>query len=169
MKRTRCSNSTSTATFYIDVDKSVDPKEHLSQVKVSYKYKPDEEENELVFEEKNLPLRLAVKPVPLYEITNVELIPEELTAGDDNVKLRLTIKNIGEEAGESVRLKAFACPVFLYETTRSAVSPGERILSSPSFTYTSEISRFAELAVRLKLPSHCSSLSDISEFKLNLY
>jgi len=61
----------------------------------------------LVFEERNIPLRLAVKPVPIYEITKVEVTPEVLTAGDDGVKLKMTIKNIGEEKGESVRIKGF--------------------------------------------------------------
>jgi len=45
--------------------------------------------------------------VPLYEIVDTKLTPEELTAGDDDVRLTLTIKNVGEEEGESVRMKVF--------------------------------------------------------------
>jgi len=100
-------DGTAEGTFYIDVDETVAPKEHLAGVKVTYKFKPDEDEEDYTFEEKLLSLRLPIKPVPLYEITSVELEPTNLTAGDRDVKLRLTLKNIGEETGDSVRIKAF--------------------------------------------------------------
>lgn len=100
-------DSTSKATFYIDVDEATAPKEYTSYIKASYKYKPDEDEDDYLFEEKKIPLKIAIKPVPIYEITKVEISPTVLTAGDKDVKLRITIKNIGEEKGESVRIKAY--------------------------------------------------------------
>ncbi|MFC1768309.1 COG1361 S-layer family protein [Nanoarchaeota archaeon] len=100
-------DGTSTATFYIDVDKTVNPKEYFGNIEMTYKYKLYEDEDDYIFEEEIVPLQIAVKPVPLYNITLLEISPGKLTAGDDNVKLRITIENIGEEAGESVRLKAY--------------------------------------------------------------
>ena len=100
-------DSTSKATFYIDIDKATVPKEHTAYIKASYKYKPDDEEDDYLFEDVQIPLKIAIKPVPNYEITNVEISPAVLTAGDKEVKLRITIKNIGEEKGESVRIKAY--------------------------------------------------------------
>jgi len=100
-------DSTGTATFYIDVDETTVPKEHAAAVKLSYKYKPDEDEDDYLFEEKVLPLKLAIKPIPIYNITGIELNPQVLTAGDKDVKIKITIKNIGEEEGESVRLKVY--------------------------------------------------------------
>jgi hypothetical protein len=100
-------DSTAVASFYIDVDESTLPKEHLAAIRLSYKFKPDEEKDEFVFEEKMLAVRIAVKPIPLYEITDVRLIPEILTAGDEEIVLTMTLKNVGEEEGESVRIKAF--------------------------------------------------------------
>jgi len=95
------------ATFYFDVDESVEPEEYTARLKVTYKFKPDEDEEDYEFEEKQLPIKISVKPIPLYEIIKVELTPEVLTAGDKDVKLRITIKNIGEETGDSVRIKAY--------------------------------------------------------------
>ena len=100
-------DSTADATYYIDVDENVKPTEQMANIKISYKYKPDEEEDELLYEEKIIPVSLAIKPIPLYEITKVDITPGILSAGDRPVIVRITIKNIGEEEGESVRLKAY--------------------------------------------------------------
>jgi len=118
-------DGTAVATFYLDIDKETIPKEYQTTIKVSYKYKPDEEENDFVFEEKSIPLRLAIKPIPLYEITDVAITPESLTAGDDNVELKLTIQNVGDEEGESVRVKAFlkSEQPFSFEKSSDFVAP----------------------------------------------
>jgi len=100
-------DSQATASFFLDIDKTVIPKEYNTNIEVTYKYKPDEEEDDFVSEQKMIPMRLAIKPIPLYEITKVQMLPEHLTAGDDDVRLTLTLTNIGEEEGESVRIKAF--------------------------------------------------------------
>ncbi|MCF7861038.1 COG1361 S-layer family protein [Candidatus Woesearchaeota archaeon] len=100
-------DSMSTATFYLDISESVEPGVHKAYVTVSYKYKPDLEEDDYLFEEKKIPLDIAIKPVPLYNISSVELFPSVLTAGDDDVSLRITVKNIGNEEGEAVRIKVY--------------------------------------------------------------
>jgi hypothetical protein len=100
-------DSTSKATFYIDVDKTVIPKEHTAGIKTTYKYKPDEEEDDYEFKEIEIPLKIAIKAVPIYNITNAELSQSVLKAGDKDIRLRITIKNIGEEKGESVRIKVY--------------------------------------------------------------
>jgi hypothetical protein len=119
------SDSTNIATFYIDIDEAVLPKEHLANLKVSYKYKPFTNEDEYKYEQKLIPLKIAIKPIPLYEITNVEITPEILTAGDDDIKLKVTIKNVGEEKGESVRIKVYGKTEqpFTYERSSDFVAP----------------------------------------------
>lgn len=118
-------DSTSLATFFIDVEKTVEAKEHRAYIKATYKFKKDEDEDDYTFEEARIPIRLAVKPIPIYEITEIKLIPEVLTAGDQEVKLTISIKNIGQEEGESVRLKVFGKTEqpFDYETTNDFISP----------------------------------------------
>jgi len=140
-------DGTATAAFFIDVDDTVEPKEHTAQLQVNYKYKPDEDEDDFVFEQKNLPLRIAVKPIPLFEITDVELTPAELTAGDDVVKLKLTIKNVGEEEGESVRLKAYGKTEqpFSFDSSSDFVAPSLEPGESGQATLIFDIEKDANL------------------------
>ncbi len=100
-------DSTSSATFYIDVDETVKPGEYLAQLKLDYKYKPDQEEETYLTEQRTIPMKISIRPVPLYEIVSAVFTPESLTAGDRDVKVLITVKNIGEEKGESVRLKVY--------------------------------------------------------------
>jgi len=100
-------DSTSKATFYIDIDKKTEPKEHEATIRATYKYKPDEEEDDYEFEEVDIPLKIAIKAVPIFNITKAELSQEVLKAGDKDIRLRITVQNIGEEEGESVRIKAY--------------------------------------------------------------
>ncbi len=100
-------DATALAKYYVDIEDYVKPGEHKTGIKISYKYKPEEDEDEYILEEKIIPLTLAVKSIPLYEITDVRINPEILTAGDDDVEITITVKNIGEKKGESVRLKAY--------------------------------------------------------------
>ncbi|MBT7296399.1 hypothetical protein HN836_01965, partial [Candidatus Woesearchaeota archaeon] len=118
-------DSTNLATFYIDVDENVLSKEYMASLKVSYKYKLYDGENDYTYEQKQIPLRIAIKPIPLYEITNVELFPEILTAGDEDVTLKVTVKNIGEEEGESVRIKVYGKTEqpFAYDKSSDFIAP----------------------------------------------
>jgi len=118
-------DGTKTATFYIDVDESVKPKEYTAKVELSYKYKPDEDEDEYVRETVNLPVRISIKSIPLYNITNIEFTPKELRAGLKKVKMTVTIKNIGEEKGESVRIKVYGKSEqpFDYDVSSNFVAP----------------------------------------------
>ena len=72
-----------------------------------------------------MPVILSIKATPLYEITDVELSNEELTAGDQGVKLRLTITNVGEEEGDSVRVKVYPKTEhpFDFEVNNNIVAP----------------------------------------------
>ncbi len=114
-----------TAKFYIDINESVEPGEYDADLEVSYKYKPYEDEDAYMLSSEKLPVTLSVKATPLYEITSAELEPEELTAGDQGVKLRLTIKNIGEEEGDSVRVKIYPKTEhpFDFEVNNNIVAP----------------------------------------------
>lgn len=99
-------DGTSVATFFIDVDEEVLPGEYVADLEASYKYKPDEDKDDFLLETVHLPVRISIKAIPLYEITMVAFQPSELRAGDQ-VKMTLSVKNVGTEKGESVRLKVF--------------------------------------------------------------
>jgi hypothetical protein len=124
-------DSMSKATFYLDVSESLLPESHEAYVNVSYKYKPYENDEDYLFEEIQIPLNLVIKPVPLYDITAVELSPSELTAGDDDVNMRITLKNIGHKKGEAVRLKVYGKTEQPFRFTESSdfiapsLEPGE--------------------------------------------
>ncbi len=100
-------DDTAIASFFIDVEETVKPGLYEANLDISYKYKPDPDEEEFLVEDITLPVSLSIKSIPLYEITAVQ-VKEPLRAGDKDVELQLTIKNIGEEDGESVRVRVFA-------------------------------------------------------------
>lgn len=140
-------DSTAIATFYIDVDDTVEAKQYTANIKMTYKYKPDEDEDDFLFEQQNIPLLIAVKPIPLYEITDITLTPSVLTAGDENVELRVTVKNIGEEEGESVRLKAYGKteqPI-TFDTSNDFIAPSLKPGESGQGTLRFDIEETAAL------------------------
>lgn len=100
-------SGTATGIFYIDIDKDVSPGEYEAEVKFSYKYKEDKDDDDFIIEDSTIPIILSVKPVPLYEIVNVSFSPSDLGKGTKEVKMKISIKNVGEKSGESVRLKVF--------------------------------------------------------------
>jgi len=118
-------DDTKDVTFYFDVDKSMKSGDHEAKLELTYKYKPDADEDDYEFETIILPLKISIRPIPLYEITEIKLDPEELTAGDRDVKLLLTVKNVGEEEGESVRVKIFGKTEqpFNFDKSSDFVSP----------------------------------------------
>ena len=111
------------ASFVIDVDKTMKSGEYLGNLKVTYKSEAGAASGKTY--EIDLPLKIAIQPVPLYEITDVSFTPAELRAGDKSVKMKITIKNVGEEKGESVRIKAFAKTEqpFTFDVSSDFVSP----------------------------------------------
>jgi len=118
-------DGTKTATFYIDLDESVKPEEYLARLELSYKYKPEEDDDEYLKDSVTLPVRIAVKAVPLYEITDVSFEEKKLRAGMKDVKMTITIKNIGEEDGTSVRVKVYGKSEqpFNYDVNSNFVAP----------------------------------------------
>lgn len=100
-------DSTGVATFYIDVDESTIADNYEALLDVSYKYKPDEDEDDFLVERVQLPISINIKPIPLYKISKAVLDRPEIRAGDENVKLTLTITNVGQDEGEAVRVKIY--------------------------------------------------------------
>ena len=90
----------SNATFYIDVDESVQPGEHIATIIINYMDKDSDE-----YKEETLDLRIPVKKTPLFEIVSSEITPGTITVGD-TVTLKMQIENTGSEEGESVRVRA---------------------------------------------------------------
>jgi hypothetical protein len=97
---TVAADASSPAIFYIDVDESVQPGEHIATITLDYMDKDSDE-----YKEEILDLRIPVKETPLFEIISSEITPGTLTVGD-MVTLTMRIKNTGSEEAESVRVRA---------------------------------------------------------------
>jgi|GEM_PF-508715 len=92
-----------TATFYIDIDESTRPGEHLAKLKLSYL---QEEAGKNAYRNETLDLLIAVRSTPLFKVISSELTPTNLTTNSQNVELKMVIKNIGSKKGDSVRVKS---------------------------------------------------------------
>ena len=97
---TVAADASSDATFYIDVDESVQPGEQIATIIISYMDRDSDE-----YKEETLDLRIPVKETPLFEIVSSGIVPGILTVGD-MVTLKMRIKNTGSGEGESVRVRA---------------------------------------------------------------
>ena len=97
---TVAADASSDATFYIDVDESVQPGEQIATITINYMDKDSDE-----YKEETLDLRIPVKKTPLFEIVSSEITPGTITVGD-MATLRMRIKNTGSKEGESVRTRA---------------------------------------------------------------
>lgn len=95
------------ATFNVDLTEDVVPGVYDLEAKATYKYKEYDTDDDYIIETVTFPIELRVKPVALFDVVNVEVLDDELRAGDKKVPLRITIKNIGLEDAESVRLKVY--------------------------------------------------------------
>jgi hypothetical protein len=140
-------DGTAEATYFIDVDENVAPGSYDATLHLEYKYKPDPDEDEYLFENTRLPVRINVKSVPLYEVTEVVLDPPVLTAGDKKVKIRVTVKNIGEEEGEAVRFKIYekSEQPFTFEISSNFVAPRLQPGESGSATLEFDVDEDAAL------------------------
>ena len=97
------SGSSGSAVFYLDVDEGIDAREYDSTLFVNYK-KEDDPDNE--YREEEIKVKIPVKPSPLFEITEANTVPEQVSPSDD-VKLLIKVKNTGSKEAESVSLRAF--------------------------------------------------------------
>lgn len=95
--------SSKTATFYLDIADAIGGGLHQADIKVSYK---EENDNDNEYKSVIIPLGLPIKERAYFEIEKVESIPEQIHAGDD-VELKIFLKNIGGDEGESVSIRAF--------------------------------------------------------------
>lgn len=97
-------SSSSTAIFHFDLDEEIESGWYDGLLKLQYK--EESENNNMPYLSKEVPVKIYVKPTPLFEITNVKTIPENIKPGDE-VTMIISVKNIGSEEGESVSLRAF--------------------------------------------------------------
>lgn len=91
------------AIFYIDIDENVKGGDHASKVIINYK---DANDGENEYKTVELPIVFQVKNKPKFEITNIVTEPAEVFPNMD-VLIKLTVKNVGDEEGKSVSLRAF--------------------------------------------------------------
>ncbi len=97
-------DSGKSAVYYIDIDKSV--QEGLYPAKILLRYK-DSTGSRSEYKEKTLELDIPVMGRPDFEITDVSTSPLKIAPGDENVELKLKIKNTGSKKGESVSVRIF--------------------------------------------------------------
>ncbi|MEA1894396.1 MAG: COG1361 S-layer family protein [Euryarchaeota archaeon] len=96
---TVAADASSDATFYIDVDESVQPGERIATITISYMDKDSDE-----CKEDTIYLRIPVKETPLFEIISSKIEPGTITVGD-MATLMMRIENTGSDEGESVRVR----------------------------------------------------------------
>lgn len=115
----------SKVTYYLNLEEDVLPGVYDTQLNVSYKYKPYEDEDDYIITSEIFDVELRIKPIPLYEITNVDFNTEGLRAGDKLVPMTITIKNTGYEEGNSIRVKAYekAEQPFSFKVNNNFVAP----------------------------------------------
>ncbi|MCD6590533.1 MAG: COG1361 S-layer family protein [Candidatus Aenigmarchaeota archaeon] len=92
-----------TAEYYIDVDKNTTPGNYKAKLIIKYK---DSNNNRKEYKNQTLDVDIVVKPLPLFEIENVNTTPDKLSQGD-KATLRLKIKNVGFEEAKSVSVKIY--------------------------------------------------------------
>ncbi len=92
-----------TATYYIDVDKSVRPGDYEATLVV--KYKPGNTKD-VEYRTINLSLWISVKPTPLFSIQKIETVPAELQQGARG-EVHLVIRNEGSQKAESVSVRIY--------------------------------------------------------------
>ncbi len=97
-------DSGKSAVYYIDIDKTV--QEGLYPAKIFLRYK-DSTGSRSEYKEKTLELDIPVMGRPDFEITDVSTSPLKIAPGDENVELKLKIKNTGSKKGESVSVRIF--------------------------------------------------------------
>jgi hypothetical protein len=95
--------SAKTATFYVDIDRLVEAKVHLAELKITYK-EANDDKNEL--KTISLPLELPIMEKPLLDIKKVWTVPETILPGD-SVEIWLEIENSGGKEAESVSIRGF--------------------------------------------------------------
>ncbi|MGV8169488.1 MAG: COG1361 S-layer family protein [Candidatus Nanoarchaeia archaeon] len=91
-----------TATFYVDVDKSV--KSGLYPTDLKLRFKEDLDETDYFSD--SLDIDLSVLSRPIFEIVSVETSPGELVPGAA-VEMKIKVKNTGGKDADSVSIKAF--------------------------------------------------------------
>ncbi|RLG13968.1 MAG: hypothetical protein DRN66_03145 [Candidatus Nanohalarchaeota archaeon] len=96
-------DGSSTATYYIDVDKYVAVGMHRANLTIKYK-EADDDNN--VYLTKIIPLDISVKGKPQFEIVGTSFNLDKITAGSQ-VFLKLNVKNTGQKEADSVSIRAF--------------------------------------------------------------
>lgn len=89
--------------FYVDLDETVTQGEYKGMIVIHYKEANDKDTE---YKTVKLPLSIPVNGKPMFSIESVKTIPEKVREGND-VKLLLTVKNIGTKEAESVSIRAF--------------------------------------------------------------
>lgn len=95
-------DSSKTAVFYIDVNKSAAAGDHTAVLELEYKSGTG---NTIM--NKTVDIAVPVKPSAVFEIVNVSTSPAAIGQGAVDVELRLRVRNVGSKEAKSVSLKAF--------------------------------------------------------------
>jgi hypothetical protein len=92
------------ASFYFDIENSIMAGNYDAYAIISYKDKNDKD-NE--YRQSRLPFVITVMDKPQFEIEKIEFLPSEISAGMQDVIMKINLKNIGGKEGESISVRAF--------------------------------------------------------------
>jgi len=95
-------DSSKTAVFYIDVNKSARAGDHAAVLELEYKSGTTNTVIKKTFE-----IAVPVKPSAVFEIVSVSTAPAAIGQGAVDVELRIRVRNSGGREAKSVSVKAF--------------------------------------------------------------
>ncbi len=88
-----------TATFYVDLDKTIKSGDKKATLVLDYRSDSDDQDQSLEFD-------IPVKGKPQFEVIATKVNPSKVSAGESG-NLEITIKNIGEEEGKETSIRVF--------------------------------------------------------------
>jgi len=91
------------ATFYIDTEKSLEPKVYTAQLEIYYR---DSNSVKSEYKSQIINADISIRPAPVFEVETVSTIPAKLTQGD-KFDLNIVLKNTGYEEAKSVSFKLY--------------------------------------------------------------
>jgi hypothetical protein len=93
-----------TATYYINIDKNIQPGKHKAQLIINYKFSGN---NSNEYKQKIIDFDLDVKDEPKLTIEKIEISQANGLMQGDKSEIKLTIKNIGNKVADEVSVKIF--------------------------------------------------------------
>jgi LPXTG-motif cell wall-anchored protein len=91
------------ASFYLDIDSGLEPKDYLASLEIRYR---DSNGARSEYKTQILEADISVRPAPTFEIESITTTPEPITQGD-SIGLNIVLKNTGSEEAKTVSFKLY--------------------------------------------------------------